>query len=135
MKLDHHNIEEMMKILNQYQLGELSYEGEQGKITLTSASIPKNIPKEEKKEKEIKKVDSSKYIVSEGIGRYFFLREDGRPYIEIGEELKVGDTIGYVTSIGISTPLISKFSGIVEEILVKNGDIIDYGKKLIKIQE
>lgn len=33
--------------------------------------------------------------------------------------MKVGDTIGYVTSIGISTPLISKFSGVIEEILVK----------------
>lgn len=32
MKLDHHSIEEMMKILNRYQLEELSYEGEQGKL-------------------------------------------------------------------------------------------------------
>lgn len=135
MKLDHHNIEEMMKILNRYQLEELSYEGEQGKITLTAASGVKERKKERSKQREREKADTSKYVISEGIGKYFFLRENGKAYIEVGEELKVGDTIGYVTSIGISTPLISKFSGVIEEILVKNGDVIDYGKKLIKIQE
>lgn len=135
MKLDHHNIEEMMKILNRYQLEELSYEGEQGKITLTAASGVKEKKKERSKQREREKEDTSKYVISEGIGKYFFLRENGKAYIEVGEELKVGDTIGYVTSIGISTPLISKFSGVIEEILVKNGDVIDYGKKLIKIQE
>ncbi|WP_442486291.1 biotin/lipoyl-containing protein [Fusobacterium necrophorum] len=135
MKLDHHSIEEMMKILNRYQLEELSYEGEQGKITLTAASGVKEKKKERSKQREREKADISKYVISEGIGKYFFLRENGKAYIEVGEELKVGDTIGYVTSIGISTPLISKFSGVIEEILVKNGDVIDYGKKLIKIQE
>ena len=135
MKLDNHSIEEMMKILNRYQLEELSYEGEQGKITLTAASGVKEKKKERSKQREREKADTSKYVISEGIGKYFFLRENGKAYIEVGEELKVGDTIGYVTSIGISTPLVSKFSGVIEEILVKNGDIIDYGKKLIKIQE
>lgn len=135
MKLDHHNIQEMMKIVNQYQLEELSYEGEQGKITLKASSNPRIIRKESVEKKEVKKVENSKFIISEAIGKYFFLRENGKAYIEIGQELKVGDTIGYVTSIGISTPLISKFSGVIEEILVKNGDVIDYGKKLIKIQE
>lgn len=110
MKLDHHSIEEMMKILNRYQLEELSYEGEQGKITLTAASGVKEKKKERSKQREREKADTSKYVISEGIGKYFFLRENGKAYIEVGEELKVGDTIGYVTSIGISTPLISKFS-------------------------
>lgn len=136
MKLDHHNIEEMMKVLQKYQLEEIFYEGEQGKIRLKSSSnlstvcIEKPLEKGSSQEKE----EHYEYITSEGIGKYYFIQENGVPYIEIGKSIKVGETIGYVTSIGISTPLISKKSGMVEDILVKNGDIIDFGKKLIKVR-
>lgn len=102
MKLDHHNIEEMMKILRIDINCELSYMRESREITLTAASGVKEKKKERSKQRE--KADTSKYVISEGIGKYFFLRENGKAYIEVGEELKVGDTIGYVTSIGISTP-------------------------------
>lgn len=137
MKLDYHNMKEVMKIFQKYQVEELSYEGEQGKLKLKSSTSIRIKPILSKKEESFEieeSIERSTYIISEEIGKYYFRQENGNTYVEVGQSIKVGEIIGYVTSIGISTPFVSKKSGVVEEILVKNGDIIDYGKKLIKIR-
>lgn len=144
MKLDNHAIKEMMKILQEQGLEELTYEGEQGKIKLKSSGLAPGLSyaTEEKENDQIEKVKNEQrakeiedaYIISEQIGKYYFIQENGNSYLEVGKSIKVGEIIGYVTSIGISTPFVSKKSGVIEEILVKNGDIIDYGKKLIKVR-
>lgn len=125
-----------MKILQKYQLGEVSYEGEQGKFKIKSAILGRSEPIVRKKEETGKEeiIKKSSYILSEEIGRYYFRQANEEAHVEVGQTIKVGEIVGYVTSIGISTPFVSKKSGVVEEILVKNGDIIDYGKKLIKIR-
>lgn len=140
MKLDHPSVKEMMKIVDKYDLEILEYQGQEGKISL------KAMPGKRKKlqdsvletpvkvEEAVPVLEERDYIISESIGKYYYENEKGKTYLGIGQEIHEGDVIGHVMSIGISTPLISNYSGVVEDILVRNGEIIDYGKKLIKIR-
>ena len=62
------------------------------------------------------------------------MNKDGKPIIEVGQRIKAGQEIGYISTVGINTPICSKFSGTIEDISLKNGKPADYGRPLIKIR-
>ncbi len=139
MKGDVNTIEELMKILQEKKLTEISYETSEIKINIKSSLIPESKPVaskkvEAKKEETKKKVVNCRDIVSEHIGRYNYLKKDGTPIIEVGQEIKEGQELGNVVAVGVALPVIAKFSGKIEEIYIENGKPVDYGRPLIKVK-
>lgn len=139
MKGDINTIEELMKILQEKKLTEISYETSEIKINIKGSLTPTNeftAPKksEPKKEANKKVVTNTKDIVSEHIGRYNYLRKDGTPMIEVGQEIKEGQELGNVVAVGVALPVVAKFSGKIEEIYIENGKPVDYGRPLIKVK-
>lgn len=139
MKADINTIEELMKILQEKKLTEISLETSDIKINLKGSLIPEekvSTPKKvENKKAETKKVeDNCKEVVSEHIGRYNYVRKDGTPRFTVGQEIKEGQELGEVVAVGVALPVIAKFSGVIEEIYVENGDPVDYGRPLIKVR-
>ena len=141
---DFETIESLMKILDQKNLTEISLKTDDFSIVLKGEFDPKKelankfiqtnleIPLETKKEDNSTYVD----IISENIGRYFYrASETAKTKVEKGNEIKVGDDIGYILTLGVENPIKSKFSGIVDDILVDNGAPVDFGKKLIRLKE
>lgn len=55
--------------------------------------------------------------------------------IKVGDSVKRGDPIVEVESEKASTVLESEIDGIVEEVLVKNGDIVKVGTIICRIKE
>ncbi len=139
MKGDINTIEELMKILQEKKLTEISLETSDIKINIKGSLVPEekvNVPKKvENKKAEVKKAkDNSKDVISEHIGRYNYIRKDGTPRFVVGQEIKEGQELGEVVAVGVALPVISKFSGVIEEIYVENGDPVDYGRPLIKVK-
>ena len=62
------------------------------------------------------------------------MKKDGTPIIEVGQKIKSGHEIGYITTIGVNTTICSNFSGVIEEIYIENGNPVDYGRPLLKIR-
>ena len=79
--------------------------------------------------------ENIKNIKSTNIGKFYFYDKDGQPIITLGQSIKAGQTIGYISTVGIKTPIKSKIAGTIEDILLKNGEATDYGKILIKIRQ
>lgn len=138
MKGDINTIEELMKILQEKKLTEISLETSDIKINIKGSLVPeekvKTPVKKEDKKIENKKCENCKDVVSEHIGRYNYLKKDGTPKFEIGQEIKEGQELGDVVAVGVALPVVAKFSGIIEEIYVKSGDPVDYGRPLIKVK-
>lgn len=139
MKDDMQNIEELMKILQEKKLTEILFETSDIKITIKADPIQENKPVENKSKKENKQIEKKvdenhKDILSEHVGRYRFIKPDGTPIVSIGREIKAGEELGNVIAVGVSLPVVAKFSGKVEDIYVKDGDPVDYGKALIKVR-
>ena len=130
MRGDIKAVEELMKVLQEQKLTEISYEDSNFKVTIKgplTAAVKKEIVKETK-------IIDFKEVLSDHIGRYFYVKKNGEPVIEVGQKIKAGQEIGYVSTVGVNTTITSSYSGIIEEIYIENGNPVDYGRPLLKIK-
>ena len=56
-----------------------------------------------------------------------------KPYVEIGQKVKKGDTVCIVEAMKLMNEIESEFDGKIVEILVKDGQMVDFGKPLFRI--
>nr|WP_255492182.1 biotin/lipoyl-containing protein [Cetobacterium sp. 2A] len=115
---------------------EINYEEPNFKITIkkplevaSQKSVEKIMPKIEKEVKV-----NTKEILSNSIGRFFYKTSSGDDIISVGDQIKVGQDIGYITTIGVKNHVKATVSGEIEEICLENGGIADYGKVLLKVK-
>ena len=54
------------------------------------------------------------------------------PFVKVGQTITAGETLGIIEAMKIMTPIEATQSGVVEEILVKNGDVIQFGQPLFR---
>lgn len=131
-------IDELIRILTEKELTEVSFEEKEFKIKIKKDAIIENnveeIIEEEVCEEPVQN-ENIKNIKSTNIGKFYFYDKDGQPIITLGQSIKAGQTIGYISTVGIKTPIKSKIAGTIEDILLKNGEATDYGKILIKIRQ
>lgn len=133
MKKEEFQIEDLINVLSECGLTEISYEeNENLKIKIKKSPQPKVVmPKEILQPvKEVsKKEENIKTVVSTGIGKYFY-----KDAVKIGDKIKVGQDLGYIYVMGLKTPLKSTVGGEVMEITVEDGGVVDYGKVLLKVK-
>ena len=55
------------------------------------------------------------------------------PYVEIGKEVKKGDTLCIIEAMKLMNEIESEYDGEIVEILVKDGEAVEYGKPLFRI--
>ena len=56
------------------------------------------------------------------------------PFIKVGQQVQAGDTLGIIEAMKIMNPLEATQSGIIAEILVENGDIVQFGQPIVRYQ-
>ncbi len=85
---------------------------------------------------ETDKADSNKLtITSPMVGTFYAAKSEGSdPYITVGDVIKKGQIIGIVEAMKLMNEIESAYDGIVEAILVKNKDMIEYGQALVTIK-
>lgn len=59
--------------------------------------------------------------------------EEADPYVQVGDSIQEGQVIGIVEAMKLMNHVESEYSGVVSEILVKNGEMVEYGQPLIRI--
>ncbi len=137
MDKDRDLIDDLIKILSENGLSEIKFEENEFKLKIKkdlTEEIAEKISETEVVE-EIKEDVNIKDIKSANIGKFYFYDKDGKAIISIGQNIKAGQTIGYISTVGIKTPIKSKIAGTIEDILLKNGEATDYGKILIRVRQ
>lgn len=56
------------------------------------------------------------------------------PFVKVGQQVQAGETLGIIEAMKIMNPLEATQSGIVEAILVENGDVVQFGQPVIRYQ-
>jgi len=79
---------------------------------------------------EIEKTEMKNKIQSFYVGLFKL-----NPEIKKEKTVKKGQLLGSIESVGISHEVISPVDGVIEEIYVKDKDIVEYGQKLFLISE
>jgi acetyl-CoA carboxylase biotin carboxyl carrier protein len=54
------------------------------------------------------------------------------PFVKVGQTISAGETLGIIEAMKIMNPIEATQSGVIEEILVKNGDVIQFGQPLFR---
>lgn len=88
-------------------------------------------------DKEEKKVSgiSEKVITCPLVGTFYSSpAPDAEDYVKVGDTVKKGQVIGIVEAMKLMNEIESEYDGIVEEILVKNEETVEYGQPLFRIR-
>ena len=64
----------------------------------------------------------------------FYLKPTSNPYVEVGKEVKKGDTLCIIEAMKLMNEIESEYSGKIAEILVKDGEVVEYGTPLMRIE-
>lgn len=83
---------------------------------------------------EVEKIEG-KVVKSPMVGTFYLKSSPtSEPFVEIGNKVKKGDTLCIIEAMKLMNEIESEFDGEVVEILVKDGDMVDYGKPLFVIK-
>ena len=58
---------------------------------------------------------------------------DSKPFISVGQTVNKGDVVCIIEAMKIMNEITADESGKVTEVLVKNGDVVEYGQPLFRI--
>lgn len=89
----------------------------------------------EKQIKEDKNEKKGNIIKSPMVGTFYLKPSPtAEPYIEIGKEVKKGDVLCIIEAMKLMNEIESEYTGKVTEILVKDGEAVEYGTPLLRIE-
>ncbi|MEF2734406.1 MAG: biotin/lipoyl-containing protein, partial [Blautia sp.] len=60
--------------------------------------------------------------------------EDAEPFVKVGDTVKKGQVVAIVEAMKLMNEIESEVDGVIAEVLVKNGEMVDYGKPLFRVK-
>jgi len=147
--MDLKQIEELIKLVNNSGLSEFKLEEGDMKIKLVNAAAPSMVVSENIYEipaapgaprtevpVTVAPVDDGKfvYITSPLVGVFKSLSASDKTPIKIGDKLEIGQPVCVVEAMKLINEIESDKVGEVVEILVNEGDSVEFGQELIKIK-
>lgn len=94
------------------------------------------IKTEENKDEDKKEEKVSGNIVKSPMVGTFYLKPSpsSEPFVEKGKEVSKGETLCIIEAMKLMNEIESEFSGKVKEILIKDGEPVEYGTELFIIE-
>ena len=144
MKIDKKIIKELSDYLDEFNLTELEYTEKDTKIKVSknnvslkkqSFSTSENLDTPSESSKTSASIKSEKEITSPIIGTAYHAPEPGaKKFVEVGKKVKKGDTIMIVEAMKTMNHVPSTMDGVVKEILVSDGQPVEFGQTLIVLE-
>ena len=138
MKIDKKLIKELVDSLKEFELSELEYQDGQTKIKVSKASKLidqiKTSAVVSPNKSVLKSSDESDgvRIKSPIIGTAYLAPEPGaKKFVEVGDKIKKGQTVMIVEAMKTMNHVPSTADGIVEKILVEDGQPVEFGQTLV----
>ena len=135
MKIDKKLIKELKDYLDEFNLSEIEYQDGTKKvkvaknisgITNITAHKPNITPKKE---------ESGTKITSPIIGTAYLAPEPGgKKFVEVGSQIKKGQTVMIVEAMKTMNHVPSTSDGIVKKVLVQDGEAVEFGQTLILLK-
>ena len=165
MKLDHEDLNRLIEKISTSDIQEFSLEGEDFKLEIkrnvfdqnqvinnsvsntsfdkqtiaNQKNINDNIPKVN--EPEVSQVappgrSDLTEITSPMVGTFYRAAAPGEePFVEVGNNVKVGQTICILEAMKLMNEIESEFNAEIVEILVENGTPVEFGQVLMRVKQ
>ena len=162
MAMDIRKIKKLIELLEESNLAEL--EIREGEETVRLSRWPKNlpmisaapqmapiqvasdaqqpvqpsapsIPGAAHQAKPAEPVHDGQVVRSPMVGTYYAAASPGAaPFLKIGQQVKVGDTLGIIEAMKMFNPIESEVAGTIVKILVENGQPVEFDEPLVVVQ-
>ena len=135
MKINKKIIEELTGYLKEFNLSEIEYAEGSTKVKVSRSINTTNVaPSEVKKKQAIIESDGTN-ITSPIVGTAYLAPEPGgKKFVEVGQKIKKGQTIMIIEAMKTMNHVPSTMEGIVNKILVKDGEPVEFGQPLISVK-
>jgi len=165
MKLDHEDLNRLIEKISTSDIQEFSLEGEDFKLEIKrnvfdQNQVINNLVSDTSFDKQInanqKTINDNIPVVNEPeapqvappgrsdlteitspmVGTFYRAAAPGEePFVEIGNNVKVGQTICILEAMKLMNEIESEFNGEIVEILVENGTPVEFGQVLMRVKQ
>ena len=139
--MDFDKIVQLIHAVGEAGLSEFSFEEGALKISMRGGEkqekmvnfIPETLEiREEIKEKPV--AITGKTVKSPLVGTFYAAPSpEAEPFVKKGDIVKKGQVLGIVEAMKLMNEIESEYNGVVEEILIENEDMVEYGQPLFII--
>lgn len=140
------DIENLIKLVNavsESKLTSFSYEENGVSISFGKESVKEIVTANVVTESKVEQVVSHAVAEPESTGKvvksplvgvfYVAPGEDKDPYVSVGDKVKKGQVLAIVEAMKLMNEIESEFDGTIVEVLVENGQTVEYGQPLFRI--
>ena len=135
MKIDKKIIEELVGYLKEFNLSEIEYAEGTTKVKVSRAMSNSSIISTEVNKKKTIIESNGTNVTSPIVGTAYLAPEpSAKKFVEVGQKVKKGQTIMIVEAMKTMNHVPSTQDGIVDKVLVKDGEPVEFGQPLISIK-
>lgn len=151
-------IKQLLSLIKEYDVGEFELEREGVKIAVrknstqpvtTSFPMPIYPPMQDMgmsrpqgngsvtpaEETKVEPKTNLKTIVSPIVGTFYTAPSpDSAPYASAGQKIGPNDTVCIIEAMKVMNEIKAEISGVIEEVMVQNGQAVEYGQVLFKVR-
>lgn len=144
--MDIQEMKELIQAVSNSNIDKFKFENDEYKIILekneakivTSEDLPKvqEVCTVAAPEKDTDKAQvEGNQVTAPLVGTFYAApAEDADPFVSVGDTVKKGQVIGIVEAMKLMNEVESDYEGTVTDILVENGEMVEYGQPLIIVQ-
>ena len=135
MKINKKIIEELVGYLKEFNISEIEYAEGTTKVKVSRAINNSNIISTEVNKAKPIVENNGTNVTSPIVGTAYLASEPGaKKFIEVGQKIKKGQTIMIIEAMKTMNHVPSTQDGNVSEILVKDGQPVEFGQPLISVK-
>lgn len=136
-------IQEMIKLMQENDIAEFQLERNGFKIVLKRGKSPGEVvstvsqplPQQVAQQEVPKEHANFVEIVSPMVGTFYSAPSpDSTPYLQVGQQIQVGDVVCIVEAMKVMNEIKSELAGSILEILVESGQPVEFGQPLFKLK-
>lgn len=140
--MEYRELVELIKTVSDSNIIDFKYEQGDTKIVMCSGEVQtepvkvKTVVKEAIAEPVKTEAPKSvgNVVKSPLVGTFYVApAEDAEPFVKVGDTVKKGQTLAIVEAMKLMNEIESDFDGVVSEVFVENGKMVEYGQPLFSI--
>ena len=135
MKINKKIIEELVGYLKEFSLSEIEYAEGTTKVKVSRSVNNAEVMSAEVKKKQPLINNNGTHVTSPIVGTAYLAPEPGaKKFIEVGQKIKKGQTVIIIEAMKTMNHVPSTQEGTISEILVKDGEPVEFGQPLISVK-
>ena len=129
---------ELIQAVSDSNIADFQYEQGETKVIISAFGSQSAVTSQEVMQPVVEQmnvpVSDAQTVKAPLVGTFYAApSEEAAPYVQVGDKVKKGQTLGIVEAMKLMNEIESEYDGVVVEVCVKNGAMVEYGQPLFRI--